>query len=121
MEYAVRTGRDGLIAEYTSRADDADRERQLLHCTHLNRRGVGTEQNRIVAGSYKESVLHIAGRVLRWEVKCLENVIVILDLRPFCDIVAELAENLDDFLPDDGNRVAGAESYRVSGKSAVER
>ena len=82
---------------------------------------MGAKKDRIVAGSHKEGVLHVAGRVLRREVQCLENVVVILDFRTFCDIVAEFAEDFHNLLSRDGHRMAGPESYRVSGKSTVER
>ena len=36
MEYAVRTGADGLVAEYSSGADDSDRQLGMLHRTHLH-------------------------------------------------------------------------------------
>jgi len=67
---------------------------------------VGAKQNRIVAGSHEESVLHVTCGVLRREVQGLEHVVVILDFRAFSDVVAEFAENLDDFLAGDGNRMA---------------
>ena len=36
MENAVCAGRDGFVSEHAAGADDANRQRKFLHCTHLN-------------------------------------------------------------------------------------
>ena len=77
------------------------------------------QKHRILPRSHEECVLHIPGRMFRREVEGFENVIVVLDFRTFCDIVAEFAENLDDFLPDNGYRMTGSQIHDVSGKTAI--
>ena len=59
---------------------------------------MGTEKYRIVAVADEECILHFAGRVLRREVQSLEHMPVILNLRTFSHIVAELAEDANDLL-----------------------
>ncbi len=81
---------------------------------------MGPEQQRVrVPGGDEEGVLHVAGRVVRREVQRFEDMPVVLHLRAFGDIVADLAENVDDFLADDGNRMPGAEFHRVGGHGQV--
>ena len=106
MEDAVSTCRNSLVTEHTAWANDTDRKRHLLHCAYLNRRCVGTEKHRIIAVIDEESILHLTSRVLWREVKSLEYMPVILYLRAFSHIVAELAEDADDLLSCDGYRVA---------------
>ena len=102
MENAVCAGRDGLVPEYTSRADHSDRELHLLHCPDLHAGSMGAEQKRVrMACRHEECVLHIPGRMVRREVKRLENVVVVLDLRTLGHVVAELAENADNLLSGD--------------------
>ena len=91
MENAVRTRRDSLVTEHTAWTYDTDRKRHLLHSANLNRRSVGTEEDRVVAVADEECVLHLAGRVLRREVERLEYMPVILDLWSLGNIIAELA------------------------------
>ena len=62
---------------------------------------MGTEEARIVAVLDEESILHLAGRVLRREVESLEYMPVILNLRAFCHIISELAEDAYNLLMGD--------------------
>ncbi len=95
VENAVCTRTYGLIAEHSSRADHANRQRHSLHSTDLHAGGVGAQQQRIeMPGRHKESILHITGRVVGREIECLEHVMVILNLRTLRNIVSELAELL---------------------------
>ena len=81
---------------------------------------MGAEQERIqVAGGHEEGVLHFAGRVVRREIQGLEHVPVVLDLGAFRDVIAEFAEDVHDFLPDDGDGVAGTQFERVAGHCQV--
>ena len=102
MENAVRAGRNGLIAEYASRANHADRQLVLFHCTNLHAGRMGTQQQRVqVAVGHKESILHIARRVVRREVQSLEHMVIILNLRALCYVIAKLAEYINNLLPGD--------------------
>ena len=72
------------------------------------------EQRIDMAGGNKECILHVTGRVIRREIESLEHMIIILDLGSFGHIVTELAENLDDLLPDDRNGMAGTGLESIS-------
>ena len=72
-----------------------------------------------MAGADEESVLHLAGRVVRREVEGLEHVPVVLDLRAFGHVIAELAEDVHDFLADDGDGMAGTQFEGVAGHREV--
>ena len=97
MEYAVCAVRYGLVAEYASRADDADRGFAALHGAHLYRRGVCTEQYVGVLLD-EERILHIACGVLGREVQGREYVPVVLDFGAFGDGIAQTREDLDDLV-----------------------
>ena len=121
MEDAVRTGRNGFVAEHAARADDPDRRAHPLHGADLHGRGMGTEQDRIVAARlHEERVLHVAGGMLRREVECAEHVPVIFDFRAFRHRIAELAEDRNDLLACDRNRMARAKFLQVTGFGQVE-
>ena len=120
VEDAVRAGADGFVAEHAARADHADGRLHPLHGAHLHAGGVGAEQQRVgMARGHEEGVLHVARRVVRREVERLEDVVVVLELGAFRDVVAEFAEDVHDFLADDGHRMAGAQLQRVAGHREV--
>ena len=99
MEYAVCAGADGFIAEHAAGAYHADGKIPALHRTHLNRRGMGAQQNGIIsAGRYKKCILHIAGWVFGRKVESSEYVPVVFYLRAFSHRITEFAEDGDDFL-----------------------
>ena len=107
MENAVSAVRDGFVAEYSSRADDADRRFLLFHCSDLNGGGVGTQQDvRILFD--EEGVLHIACRMFRREVERRENVSVVFDFGPVGDGVSESCEDVDYLVSDERYGVSRA-------------
>ena len=112
MEYAVCAVRYGLVAEYASRADDADRGFAALHGAHLYRRGVCTEQYVGVLLD-EERILHVACGVLGREVQGREYVPVVLDFGAFGDGIAQTREDLDDLV--------SHERYGVSRSDVVGR
>ena len=74
MEDAVGAGRDGLVAEHTTRGDDADGRLMGLHHADLHTRGVGAQQHirSLVDIGFladEEGVLHVAGRMVEREVQ----------------------------------------------------
>ena len=84
MEDAVCAIRDSLVTEHTTRTNNADRGLLMVHSTHLNRRGVGTQHHIFGVGLrrsllHEECILHIACGVLQGEVQSREYVPVVLD------------------------------------------
>ncbi len=65
-----------------------------IHSTRLNWRRVSTEQDFFCD---VESVLHIAGWVIFWEVHTLEVIVVLLHFKTIHDLVPHPDENIFDF------------------------
>ena len=80
---------------------------------------MGAEEHRIIAVADEECVLHLAGRVFRREVESLEYMPVVLDLRTFSNIIAELAEDVHDLLARNRHRMTRTELYRIAGHCIV--
>ena len=111
----MRAGADRLIAEHAARANDTDRERHLLHRTHLYAGSVRAEEQRIeMPRRHEEGVLHVTGGMVRREIERLEHVVVVLDLRTLGHVVTELAEDLHDLLTHDRNGMARTQLIRVA-------
>ena len=69
---------------------------------------------------YKECILHISCRVVRREVQCLENVVIILDFRTFCHVISELAENIHNLLSGNRYRMSCSKRNRISRHGSIE-
>ena len=120
VEDAVGAGRDGLVAEYAAGAHHADGKRLRFHGADLHGRRVGAQEQRVqMARAYEESVLHFARRMVGREVQGLKHVVVVLDFRTLGHVVAELAENVHNLLPDDGNRMTGTQGEGIAGHGEV--
>ena len=82
MEETVCAIGDRFITIYTSRTDNTDRRLLILHDTCLYGRSVCTKQYvRIMLD--KESILHVAGRVVFCKVQRREYMPVVFDFRSF--------------------------------------
>ena len=53
------------------------------------------------------------------EVQGLEHMVIVLDFRTFGHIVTELAEDVHNLLPDDGNRMTGTQGESIAGHGEV--
>ena len=120
MEDAVGAVGDRLVAEDAARTDHADRRPLALHRAHLDRRGVRAQQDVGVLLD-EERVLHVACGVLGREVERREDVPVVLDFGSVGHGVAQAREDLDDFVPDECDRVARAEALGRAGARQVVR
>ena len=110
MEDAVGARGNRFVAEHASGADHADREGIFLHRTHLHGGCVGAEKQRVeVPCGDEESVLHVAGGVVRREVEGLEHMVVVLDFGAFRHVVSELAEDIHYLLAHYAHWMAAAE------------
>ena len=106
MEDAVGAGADGLITENAARADYADGRFPTFHSAHLNAGSMCSQQQGIrMAGRYEESILHIAGGVVRGEIKGSEHMIIVINFRAFSHIIAEFSEDVYNFLPHNAHRM----------------
>ena len=97
MENAVRTSRNGLIAEDAAREDGTDRGLLALHLADLDRTGVGAKED-IGVGVDEERILHIAGGMLWREIEGREDMPIILDLGALGNSETEAAKNLHDLI-----------------------
>ena len=91
--------------------DDEDRRRLRLHRAHLHRRGVGAQQH-VRVGLDVEGVLEHPRRVAGRVVEGGEVVVVVLDLRPFGDPVAEPDHDVLDQPRGAGDQVRVADRAR---------
>ena len=120
MEYAVRAGRDGLIAEHPARADDPDGELHRLHGADLDRRRVGPKKQRIgMPCRNEEGVLHVPGRMVRREIQGFEHMVIILNLRTFRHIVTEFPEYVHNLLADNRDGMPRTKGERCTGHAQV--
>ena len=110
MEEAVCACRDGFVAVYSAGAYDADRGLCMLHGAGLHAGGVGAEQDVVLSVAlYEEGVLHVACRMVGGEVQRAEYVPVVFYLRTFGDCESHVAEDVDDLVFHERERVASAE------------
>ena len=100
MEDTVSAGTDGLVAEHATGSDDTDRRLVILHHAHLHRRGVSAECHLLLAFFLldEESILHVAGRVVRGEIKGREKMPVILNLNRFRHSEANTGKDIDNLV-----------------------
>ena len=97
-----RVGLVAVAAVHLAGGDHAQRRRVVTHVAHLYAGGMRAQQAAIAE---VESVVHGARRMVRREVQRLEVVPVVLDLRPFRQLVAQPAEDAGDALQGAGDRV----------------
>ena len=120
VEDAVRAVRNGLVAEHTARADDADGRFLTLHRADLDRRGVRAQQDVGVLLD-EERVLHVARGVFGREVQGREDVPVVFDLGSVGHGVAQPRKDLDDLVFHQRDRVARTEVLGRAGARQVAR
>ena len=112
VEEAVGAGADGLVAVHAAGAYHADGWLRRFHHAALHRAGVRAQHDVGVLLD-EEGVLHVAGRMVGCEVHRAEHVPVVLNLRTVGQREAQAGEDVDDFLLDDGQRVARAQADGV--------
>ena len=113
MEETVCAIADSFVTVYTSRTDDADRRFGSFHHTGLYRRSMCT-QYYVRVSFDKESILHIACRMVFGKVQCREHVPVIFNFRTFGNTESQTGKDINDFVLYNGERVACTEFHRIS-------
>ena len=123
VEDAVGSGADGLVAEDASRGDDADGRLLSFHHTHLDGRGVRTQGDILFAFLLldEESVLHVAGGMVRREVECREEMPVVFDFHRLCHGKAQTGEDFGNLVHHHREDVSAAELSEVGGQREVVR
>ncbi len=111
MEETVGSGRYCLITVYTAGTDYTDRWLLRSHHSRLHRRRMRAEQH-IRCPVDKEGILHIARRMIGREIKRLENMPVIFDLRTLGNREAKTAEYIDNLLAHERQRMTCADIER---------
>ena len=121
MEYAVCAGTDCLIAEHTSRRDNADGRFVVFHDPYLHRRGMGSECHLLFAFLflYEESVLHVSGWMVWWEIECREKVPIIFYLNRFSHSKAYPREYLSYLVHHHRKHMTAAQRSKVGGHGQV--
>ena len=97
-------GRVVVAAIHTARCDDLDRQLTVhfFHRMHLHARSLGAQHHLVVD---VEGVLHIARRMIRWQIQRLEVVVIAFDFRPFRNLKTEASENALGIVHNLGQRV----------------
>ena len=111
MKEAVSTRRDGLIAIYTPRTENTYRRFVAFHVVSFVATGMATQQHILgniirVALLYKESILHVACRMVGSEVEHRKDMLVIINLRTLVQGEAHTRKNIDNLVFHNGQRVA---------------
>ena len=117
MEEGVCTVADSFVTIYASWTKYTDRRLCRLHYTALYA-GCMCTQNDIVRHFgiviNKESVLHIACRMVFRKVHGREYMPVVFDFRSVCDVETHSGKNIDDFVLHDCERMACTKFHRIS-------
>ena len=124
MEETVCTRGDSLITIDAPRTENTDRRFLAGHDARLYRRGVRTKEDirRFLHTDLfldKESILHVARRVLRCKIEHAIDMLVILHLRSLCYSKTDAGEDIDDLLANKGEGMARTERNRIGGASEV--
>lgn len=93
MEEDMGAGGNVFVAEGAAGCDDANGWGELLHGADLDVGGVGAEE---VAGVEIKGVLHVAGRMVGWEVESFKVVVVGVDVGAELDGKTHVGEDGGD-------------------------
>ena len=114
----MRPRADGFIAVHTARTNDPDRRLLFFHYARLHTAGMRAQEP-VRVFMYVESILHVAGRMIRRQVQRSEIMPVVFDLRSFGNRKSKPAENLHDAVADQADGMPGAGGDGVAGKGEV--
>ena len=125
MEETMGTGGDGLIAVYTSGADNAYWWLCGLHDACLHRTGMAAQQNilgYVAQGTllYKEGILHVAGGMVGGEVHLGEHMQVVFNLWSVGKDEAHTREDVNNLICHDSKRMACAKGNGIRGTGEVD-
>src|SRR5262245_31960836 len=110
VEHREVGGVGRVLPEHPARHDGVDRRRLRRHDPHLHRRGVGAQHRRAGCAELDvERVVHVASRVVGWEVEGAEVVPVRLDLGPLGNSEPETDEDVLESFHGLGHKVEVAE------------
>ncbi len=112
-------GADRLVAVDAAGADDADGRPLFLHRAGLNAAGMGPQQPVGVLMDI-EGILHIAGRMVFRKVERGKIMPVVFDLGAFCNRKAQPAEDMDDLVTYERNRMMRAQGNGIAGQTEVD-
>ena len=106
-----------VVAINSARRDDLYRRLHVFHASNLNRRGLRAKQN--VVG-YEKGVLHIARRVIFWNVKSFKVVIIGFDLRTLDNLKPHRNADVNQFVEHSGRWMKRAFFVKFSWLSDVD-
>ena len=125
VEEAVGTGADSLVAVYAARAENADRWLMSLHVMCLIVGGMTAQEHIlgyviIVALLDEEGILHVTGWMIGCKVEHSEHVLVVVNLRTLIEGESHTAEDVDDLVLYNSQRMACTQSHRISRTGQVD-